>query len=870
MHLFKEVLSKVDHGQHSWGSDCSEASQKLMELSRTLIEGAAEKGNAEALNHMGMLYVLGLPPFSLNYESAVEYFRKAVGAGNKDAHYNLALLLLQDSRTIEAQQPAKHSTAKKWDLGAPPQAQRPACIEKDTGFAMSLLEAAAEKPRGHALAMSLLGLCYMRGHDRPTNPRRAVELWNSASKQGEPESLYSLGKAFLSGVGLDNPNPITAARLFGLAADMGQEKALTALGLLRMKDNEVESAFDLVGRAAKAQFPPAQHKMAVMMSDNNFNGSSGGPKAETLGMDAYGKLHRVGEAVIPRNPGIIFRWALAAARNGSSPAKTLCAEALQKGWGREARAAAVADELEEEARELEREERIASEEAKIARKSAETSRVALENVRNSLFEELPGLSDQLPDVKRQPESAHFAASIAANKVATAKAERALAEKRKERCSAEAKAKENAKKRHGERNIAAARAALSRLQQQHASLTAAVAKRGDIFTKMSRAETQAIARAHRTERIASEARDSVLFAVEDLHSRRQTRDLLASKSVAKEEGETEEDQMSRLQEVFQSLDDDRSGFIAAEELAAALAKLGQQVTPEQCKNLLDKVDKNNDNQISFDEFCSYFRFVDLEERLRTEAASIKAKDGKQARLSLRRPLGMVLNPNGTVGTVKPDGQATAAGLSGGCRILRVGDVPVTSLEEIKAEIGARKSGGHEEVVVHFVDPKTVAKTTAASAALSAEAHAAASDASKVALLRAEEAAFLEAVRALKQARGALEADEIASIKAAAIAADVSLQEYKKTLKRRAVGKAREEAHAFEKAARDTQARASLLFERSLQRRAEAKASAKYEKDARKPAAARFLREAAQEALLSKNESTPNLKAMVQLKKLANCI
>ena len=64
-------------------------------------------------------------------------------------------------------------------------------------------------------------------------------------------------------------------------------------------------------------------------------------------------------------------------------------------------------------------------------------------------------------------------------------------------------------------------------------------------------------------------------------------------------------VSQLRGVFQQIDQDGSGEINPHELREAFSKLGYSATEREIKIVLDEVDKDNNQLVDFTEFCSYF-------------------------------------------------------------------------------------------------------------------------------------------------------------------------------------------------------------------------------------------------------------------------
>lgn len=64
-------------------------------------------------------------------------------------------------------------------------------------------------------------------------------------------------------------------------------------------------------------------------------------------------------------------------------------------------------------------------------------------------------------------------------------------------------------------------------------------------------------------------------------------------------------VARLRKVFDEIDTDSSGEIGRTELQKAFHKLGYQTTEREVRSMLAEVDRDNNEEISFTEFCNYF-------------------------------------------------------------------------------------------------------------------------------------------------------------------------------------------------------------------------------------------------------------------------
>jgi len=149
-----------------------------------------------------------------------------------------------------------------------------------------------------------------------------------------------------------------------------------------------------------------------------------------------------------------------------------------------------------------------------------------------------------------------------------------------------------------------------------------------------------------------------------------------------------------------------------------------------------------------------------ERLTAEHACEVAKNGAVVTLDMRKPLGMVVNPNGQIASVKAGGQAESLGLEAGNQLLSVveskdansssssignGDAnsvdpnhehKFLSLEALKAAIAHAKANQQKELGVHYLDPKKVARAVSNLGVLKANGAVRAQDAARQAAKEAE--------------------------------------------------------------------------------------------------------------------------------------
>lgn len=189
----KEALTAFNEGRHV----------KAIDLAKPL----AEKGNSDAMFLLGFAHETGRGLES-SREKALELYQKASKAGQKDATYRLALILLSSKEDAEREQGRKN------------------------------LEEAASKDPGNA--GRILGEAYIKGviTGKPDFDQ-AVKWWTSASEAGDVPSVMALARIY-DGVDefKDKKNPKKAIELFQKAIVLGDKSAMVAVGSRLLNGDE--------------------------------------------------------------------------------------------------------------------------------------------------------------------------------------------------------------------------------------------------------------------------------------------------------------------------------------------------------------------------------------------------------------------------------------------------------------------------------------------------------------------------------------------------------------------------------------------------------------------------------------------------------
>ncbi len=189
----KEALETFQAGRHA----------QAVELAKPL----ADQGNADALYLLGFASETG-KGLEASRDKAVEYYRKAAAAKQKDATYRLAFILLASEKEEEREQ------------------------------ARETLESAAKDDP--AVAGRILGEAYLRGRLSPTaDPDKAVFWWKKAAEAGDIPSLLLVARFYEGQFGFPElKDPKESLANYTKAADLGDAGAMAALGSRLLSGDE--------------------------------------------------------------------------------------------------------------------------------------------------------------------------------------------------------------------------------------------------------------------------------------------------------------------------------------------------------------------------------------------------------------------------------------------------------------------------------------------------------------------------------------------------------------------------------------------------------------------------------------------------------
>ena len=235
-----------------------------------LLKTAAEKGNAEAANAIGEVYLAG-QGVTASASEAARWFQQAADASNPLAMVNLGILLSKGGDGVPADpDKAQFLIRSAAEEGfAPAQAIMGKQAEKDGKDDGDPVEARAwyEKAAVQENADGLLAMArfYDEGIGGPRDPVKGFESCRRAALAGSPLAMNEIGVRYQKGLGVP-ADPTNAIGWFTVAGQRGLAAAQVNLGNCFEVGNGVLQDLALArmhyATAARQQFGPAQFLLA--------------------------------------------------------------------------------------------------------------------------------------------------------------------------------------------------------------------------------------------------------------------------------------------------------------------------------------------------------------------------------------------------------------------------------------------------------------------------------------------------------------------------------------------------------------------------------------------------------------------------------
>ncbi len=236
-----------------------------------LYRKAAEQGNAEAQNNLGIAYATGwgVPQ---DYAEAIRWYRKAAEQDNTDAQNNLGILYHNGWGV-----PQDYAESARWYRKAAEQgnadAQNNLGILYDNGWGVPQDYAEAARwyhkaaDQGHAWAQTHIGYMCQGGLGVPQDDIRAARWYRKAANQGHDVAQTLIGSMYSNGAGVPQDDT-KAARWYRKAAEQGNVAAQNNLGVAYAKGRGVPQdyaeAMRLYRKAAEQDVAEAQTEIGVL------------------------------------------------------------------------------------------------------------------------------------------------------------------------------------------------------------------------------------------------------------------------------------------------------------------------------------------------------------------------------------------------------------------------------------------------------------------------------------------------------------------------------------------------------------------------------------------------------------------------------
>ncbi len=241
-----------------------ELAKDFLQQSYQFIKLEADMGDAVSTHILGTYYYYGFYVQRYIF-TAIDWFKKAADLGYSDAQYMLGMIY----ETIgEDTSNAQEQARKYYELAA--KQDHPYALYALGIWAIELehykqAEFYLERTANQQYALAAYTLAKILDEHDPKHPRKALEWFMVAAKQGHIEAAYYVGLYYQNGKGVEQ-NISEAIKWYEKAAIKNDRDALyhLAMILIRLEDKEWTTIFELLMRAAKQNHPNAQYNLAVM------------------------------------------------------------------------------------------------------------------------------------------------------------------------------------------------------------------------------------------------------------------------------------------------------------------------------------------------------------------------------------------------------------------------------------------------------------------------------------------------------------------------------------------------------------------------------------------------------------------------------
>lgn len=310
---------------------------------------AADKGNAIAQNHLGVLYKEGQGVAQSDSE-AIKWFRKSAENNYEGGQFNLGLMYEEGRGVVQ-----NDTEAAKWYLKAAEKglAEAQLALVKMYHDGRGVPQSEAEEikwltraaKQRNAQAQCALGVKYEHGKGVEQNYSIALKCYELAAAQGSATAQCFIGMMYENGKGVKKDDA-EAVKWYQKSAGQGNNAAQWALGKMYEEGRGVEQSYTEALRwysiSAGQGFNYAQNSLGVMYA-NGIGVEKNGSEAAKW----FLKAAEQGYAIAQRNLGLLYekgdglepsdteaaKWYIKAAELGDSDAQMALGKMYEEGRG---------------------------------------------------------------------------------------------------------------------------------------------------------------------------------------------------------------------------------------------------------------------------------------------------------------------------------------------------------------------------------------------------------------------------------------------------------------------------------------------------------------------------------------------------------
>lgn len=221
------------------------------------LKKAAAKGNAIAMNNIGILYDNG-EGVTKDFKQAMHWYKKSANKGYSNAMVNIGYLYYSGKGVMQDYNQAMQWFQKAaaiddalaiYSIGM--MYERGQGVTQDFTTAMQWFEKAADKDNIYALTG--MGELYENGRGVKQDINKAIQLYLSAANEREILAMYHLGRVYEQGLGNKPQNIKAAINWYKKAADKGEPLAMNALAEIYLDSNQINQAVTFLLQGIKTE-----------------------------------------------------------------------------------------------------------------------------------------------------------------------------------------------------------------------------------------------------------------------------------------------------------------------------------------------------------------------------------------------------------------------------------------------------------------------------------------------------------------------------------------------------------------------------------------------------------------------------------------